>query len=528
MNSSLAGTGYWGGNQNCAYQQRPAQAVSTESDEVRDAKEEIAELKQEIKEKTSEKKDYDRKVKYAKSDLKKSISEDYAEFMITHMESARSCSEYINFNQGDDGEVISRQRPPDGPPPEGFDGAPPTGDARPSRSGGANSNMLEVQAFSLQEWQSYCDARTNGSVFTAVCDNGKFRTSGTGSNASSCKSAIGTLRTNAQQANKLQGEIDLLQRKLERAQEDLKEARQNPDSEGTVCLECMAKSNSYNYEQPSSNLANLATGVLMGAGAMYAGYKTNQMITDSNANLGYPTQTPSVMSYGYPYIAQSLYGLMGNNSSGQGGFGCGGQMTGGMMGQNGMYNMMGNMGSSVFGYPSNMMNSMASMSGGIYLGYSNPMYNNSMYNNSMYSNSLNPYSAYGMTGYGSGNLNTVYGANAYGAYSPYASMNTLQQQLAQMSYQLSAMQSMTGSYGSGYGSYGYGYGTGSYISPTGLTNTTTTMPGGVIMGSTYGNVYTSPYVSTGSSTTIPGVVPMFNTTSGTTTTSGSIISGTGR
>lgn len=624
MNTSLMGTGYWGGNQNCAYQQRPAQAA-VESDEVQEAKEEISELKQEIAEKKSEKKKYDREAERSKSDIKKSLSEDYADFLITHMESARRCSEYVNFNSADDGSEISddesvrapqsasssRQRPappdgadfPSGPPPEGFDGsAPPGFNSQGEVAGGprksvaahgGNSNMLEVQAFSLQEWQSYCDARSNGAVFTAVCDNSKFRADGSRSAASSCKSAIGSLRTNAQKSARLQGDIESLTRKLEMAQEDLKEARQNSTAEGSVCIECMAKNNSYNYQDTSSNTANLVSNVVLGASAMYAGYKTNQMVTENNANLGYPTQTPSVMSYGYPYIAQGVYGLMNNNSSGQGGFGCGGQMTGGMTGMNGMYGMMGSAGSNVFGYPSSM-NRMTGMSGGIYMGmgspYGNSGYGNSMYGmngmmgmngmygagnsmygmngmmgmngmygagNSMYGlngmNSMNPYamigmntSMYGMSGYGANGLNTMYGANAYGMNSQYASMYALQQQIAQMNYNLSAMQSASGVY-SGYG-YGYGTGSSSFISPTGLTNTTT-LPGGVITGANYGttygtsyslpssylntslsgynygNVYTSPYATT--STTIPGVVPILGSTT-TSTSTGSVISGTGR
>ncbi|QDK46153.1 hypothetical protein DOM22_13770 [Bdellovibrio sp. ZAP7] len=613
MNTSLMGTGYWGGNQNCAYQQRPAQAA-VESDEVQEAKETISELKQEISEKKSEKKKYDREAERSKSDIKKNISEDYADFMIAHMESARRCSEYVNFNSSDDGSEISdegsvrapqsasssRQRP--APPPEGFDGSEPPSDFKaggeiagsrkssPAVAHGGNSNMLEVQAFSLQEWQSYCDARSNGAVFTAVCDNAKFRADSSRGAASSCKSAISSLRTNAQKSARLQGDIESLTRKLEMAQEDLKEARQNSNAEGSVCIECMAKSNSYNYQDTSSNTANLVSNVVLGAGAMYAGYKTNQMVTENNANLGYPTQTPSVMSYGYPYIAQGLYGMMNNNSSGQGGFGCGGQMTGGMTGMNGMYGMMGSSGSNVFGYPSSM-NGMTGMSGGIYMGMGSPFGNsgygssmygmngmngmmgmngmygagnsmygmngmnsmnpyamngvNSMYgmngmNGSMYGNTMNPYSMYGMSGYGANGLNTMYGANAYGMNSQYASMYALQQQIAQMNYNLSAMQSATGVYS------GYGAGSNSFISPIGLTNTTT-LPGGVITGSNYGttygtsyslpssylntslsgynygNVYTSPYATT--STTIPGVVPILGST---TTSTGSVISGTGR
>ena len=136
--------------------------------------------------------------------------------------------------------------------------------------------------------------------------------------------------------------------------------------------------------------------------------------------------------------------------------------------------------------------------------------------------------------YGMNGLNSMYGSNAYGMNSQYASMMALQQQIQQMNYQMSAMNSLSGMYGSN------GY---SYISPTGL-NTTTTLPGGVITGGSngysmpssylntslngynYGNTYISPYNTASSSTTIPGVVPIYNGT--TTSTTSGVITGTGR
>ncbi|UYL09512.1 hypothetical protein B9G69_002855 [Bdellovibrio sp. SKB1291214] len=583
INTSLMGTGYWGGNQNCAYQQAPAQAVNTESDEVQEAKSLISEIKQEIAEKKKEKKQFDREAKRAQSDIKNNISEDYADFMMAHMDSSRRCAEYIAFNKADDGESLgsdsdddsfeiadnesdsdtmaskkqrpnSNLKPPAGmQPPEGME-APPdftasgerpqhrTNKSTRSVGKGANSNMLNIQAFSLQEWQSVCDASRNGAVFGAVCDNPKFRANSSRTNAATCKQAIGTYRTNAQKSAKIQGDIEDLNRQLERAQDDLKDAREDSTNvEGSVCIECMAKNNQYNYQQQSqSNTANLVANVALGAASMYAGYKTNQAISDNNANLGYPTQTPSTLSYGYPYIAQGLYGAM-TSGSGQGGFGCGNSMMnniGGMTGMNGMYGMTGSMGSNVFGYPSSMMgNGMSGMSGGIYMGSGSPYGMSGM--NSMYGmngmSSMNPYSMYGMTGMsGMNGLNTMYGSNAYGMNSQYASMMAMQQQIAQMNYQMSAMNSLSGMYGSN------GY---SYISPTGL-NTTTTLPGGVITGSSngysmpsgylntslngygYGNTYIAPYNTASSSTTVPGVVPIYN--GSTSSTTSGVITGTGR
>ncbi|WP_413557776.1 hypothetical protein [Bdellovibrio sp. HCB209] len=581
MNPSLMGTGYWGGNQSCAYQQRPAQAMNTESEEVQEYKSQISELKKEIAEKQKEKKQYDREVKNAKSDIQKNLSDNYADAIMQHMDGFRRCSEYTGFNKSDSGDIVSDDEspvitadmdsdempePPEGA--EGFAGGPPPSGSgnrpmpprgggsgqRPSmskakKSGqGANSNMLALEAFSMQEWQSYCDARQSGAVFGAVCDNSRFRAGGGRSNSATCKKAISSYRSNSQKSLKLQDEIDSLNRDIENAQEDLKEARNDRfGTEGEVCLDCMAKNNSYNYQNQQTDMTSLITNVALGAGAMYAGYKTNQMVSENNANLGYPTQTPSVLSYGYPYLAAGVYGALSGGGSGQGGFGCGGgsSMMGSMGGMNSMAGMMGmgsmmgmgNMGSA-FGYPSSMMGSMMGMSGGLYTGmgmnsmmnpYSmNSMYGNSMYGNSMYSmmNSMsnpyaamNPYSMYGSSG-------SMYGMNPY---SQYSAMNSLQQQMMMMNYQMSGLPTMSGIYGNTGTTYNNGVYSGyssGYISPTGYTNSTV-LPSGVITGSSYGSSsYLSPYSTLSNSVTVPGIVP-YPTTTTTSGTSG-LIYGTGR
>lgn len=547
MNTSLMGTGYWGGNQGCSYQQRPAQAMNTESDEVREIKEQLAELKQQINEKKSEKKKLDREVTHAKSDIQKSLADQYAEPVMQHMDGFRNCSEYKGFGQSDSGDsisgadssedgsiIFSNEDMPEGPPPSMAKSSRTK--AAPGR--GANSNMLNLQGFSLQEWQTYCDARKTGSVFTAVCDNSRFRADSGRSNAATCKKAINSYRTNAQKSSKLQDEIDDLNREVERANDDLKEARNDKSgTEGDVCIECMAKNNSYKYQNQQSDMTSLITNVALAGGAMYAGYKTNQMVSENNANLGYPTQTPSVLSYGYPFLAQGMYGALSGNS-GQGGFGCGssmGNMMGGMgmgsmgMGMGGMMGMTGMSGmTGAFGYPSSMMNmGMMGMSGGIYNGMGNMYGMNGMSNmygmngmNGMYGlNSMytNPYS-----------MNSMYGSNPY----QYSAMNSLQQQMMMMNYQMSAYPYSTsgifGNTGVGYTNGVYTGSTSTYISPTGLTNATT-LPSGVITGSSYGSYgtsYLSPYsTSLSNSVTIPGVVPY--PTTGTTTFSG-LIYGTGR
>ncbi|WP_413575107.1 hypothetical protein ACLVWU_12610 [Bdellovibrio sp. HCB290] len=538
MGASMMGTGYWGANQGCSYPQAPTQAMNTESDEIQELKTEIAEVKQEISEKKSEKKKFDREASRAKSDIKNNISEEYADFLLAHMDSSRRCSEYDNFNQADDGSSVVTadidepdsdfpEPPEGGQPPADF--KPPQGSKRPPMSRkkpaayGANADMTEIQGFSLQEWQNYCDARTPGAVFSAVCDNANFRSNGSRTNSSTCRNAISTYRTNSQKSAQLQTDIESLTRKIESLQDDIKDVR---ETEGTVCISCMAKNNSYSYQQPQSDTLGLVTNVVMGAASMYGSYKTNEMITDRNASLGYPTQS----SYGYPFMAQGMYGALSGGTA-QAGFGCGNSMSGfnNMGGMNSMYGMMGS-------------SPMMGMSGGIYTNMGSPY---GMYGGSSMTG-LNPSLMYGMNGmgnaYGMGNMygmNNSYGmgnmygmsnpygmSNMYGTSNPYGmnsmygmsnpyGMNTMygansqysmmgmQQQMSLLNYQMNMLQNYNGAYtGTGL----YNTGTTSYISPTGLTSATTTMPGGVILGTS--TTYTSPYTNTyNSSVTIPGMVP---------------------
>ncbi|WP_413584725.1 hypothetical protein [Bdellovibrio sp. HCB274] len=578
MSPMMMGTGYWGANQSCSYSQPPTQAMNTESDEVRELQTEIAELKQEISEKKSEKKKLDREVSRAKSDIKNNLSEEYADFLMAHMDSSRRCSEYTSFNQSDDGSTVTAdieepgdgmgeppedfQPPSDMQPPEGF--KPPKGRPLPSagrkksRSFGANANMLDIEGFSLQEWQKYCDASKSGAVFTAVCDNSNFRSNGSRTNSSTCKSALGNYRVNSQKSAQIQTDIEGLNRQIENLQEDIKDARKNSQTEGSLCVECMAKNSNYNYQQPQTDTMGLITNVALGAASMYGNYKATQAVVDSNANLGYPTQA----SYGYPFMSQGMYGALSGGTA-QSGFGCGNTMSGlnTMGGMNSMYGMMGS--------------PMMGMSGGIYTGMGSPY---GMYGSASMTG-LNPSLMYGMSGitgmtgmtgmsgmngmygmngisgmYGSGNMygmngmgnmygtGNMYGMNGmsamYGTNSMYGSGNlygmngmnsqysmmALQQQMALMNYQMSVMQNYNGVY-TGTGTGLYNTGTTSYISPTGLTSSSTTMPGGVILGTS--TTYTSPYVNTYNTTaTIPGMVPA---PTGTTLINGSTLSvGTGR
>ncbi|MEK2688146.1 hypothetical protein [Bdellovibrio sp. GT3] len=526
MSPTMMGTGYWGANQGCSYQQRPAQAMSSESDEIQELRLEISELKQEISEKKSEKKKFDRELKRAKSDITNNLSEEYAEVLMAHMDSSRRCSEYVSepqndnqepavtgdidesgleFSDDESSEMAESDRPA---PPQGKGMRPPR--RQRSESRGANDNMLPVQVFTSAEWKKYCDAGRAGAVLTSVCDNSTYRANGSRARTSTCKSAIASYRTNSIQSTKIQSDIEDLNHQIERLQEDIQDARQDESTEGTVCTECMAKNNNYNYQQPQSNTASLVANVVTGAASMYAGYKTNQMVTDANANLGYPTQA----SFGYPYMMQGMYGAL-SSGSGQGGFGCGNSMMGGQGMMGAMNGMTG-------------MNSMyGMMSGGIYTGMGSPYGMNGMSGmNSMMG--LNPSMMYGMNGMNG--MNSMYGMS--GMNSQYSAMASMQQQMAMLNYQMSMMQSYSGVYGNT-GLYNTGS---TYISPTGLTTATTTLPGGVIMGSTssgytlpssYLNTYTSPYTNTyNSGITIPGVVPA--PTSSTTLTGTSVIMGTGR
>jgi len=347
MSGSLAGTGVWGGTQGCAYQQKAAPGATSQSDEVTEIQSTIADLKKQLATKKRDKKRIDRDAERSKSDIEKSLADDYSSFVFEHIEGARRCDEYKDINKYKDNVDAD-------------------GDMGGSSVQKSNSNMLPINGFSPYEWATYCDSNKAGGVYSGVCDIGKFRNTEGRGTAASCKKSLNDYRTNYAKSTKTQDEIESLQAAIERAQDDLADAKEDAvqarqdaiangnrsDTEGGVCVDCIASGNGYTYQKPQTDLANVIANFGPGLAAMYVGYQSNKMVSENNASLGWPSQSYPTWGYGLPYLAAGVYGALGGGT-GQGGFGCGGSSTGGM-GMGG-----------AFGYPASMTG-MNTMGGGIY------------------------------------------------------------------------------------------------------------------------------------------------------------------
>ena len=344
------GNGQWGGMQACPYQTNPmamgAPGASNVSDEVRQIQDDIKDAKSKLASKKSQKKTVDRDMEKAHKDIEDVIQGKYAEFVFAHIENSRECEEY---RPEEGAATTSRGRP-----------------KAPAKTG----------PFSSDEWQDLCEGR--GAVSGEVCVNYKG-TSGKASTGN-CQKALPVYRKKYAESQKLQDEVDSIDREVGSLNDKLKDARQDAiaaQKDGSdVCLECLARSNGYTVQpQQSTNWPGVIAGVGMGLAGMYAGYKTNQVTAQYNSNIGFATQPASSFGYGYPYFNAAMYGAMGGGV-GQGNFGCGagyggtgnvnGMMgMGGPFGNNSMYgNMYGNNGGAFGGYPQNMQSPQ--MGGGMY------------------------------------------------------------------------------------------------------------------------------------------------------------------
>lgn len=334
------GTGQWGGSQGCGYQQQTAQGAVSDDDPVQEMLSEIQEIKYQIKSKKSEMKKLDRLAERSHDKLSDSLSSDVANFVFSHIENGTRCSEYQGLATNSEGSID-----------HGSQGDQPIA--------AAQDNMLEVQGMSPSDWAKHCDRTKAGSVRESICMVSGPPGEGRRADAKSCKKDLVEYRKNYTESKKLATEIERLQDSLEDRKrdlvdlrKDLREEARDATTQGDYCADCDKRGNGYTYQQPQTNwgsvLANVGTGLL----ASYMGYKSNKMISETNADLGFPTYNSnySALGYGMPYFQAGLYGAL-SGGQGQGGFGCGGGM---------------NMTGGAFGYPNSMMG--GSMGGGMFMG----------------------------------------------------------------------------------------------------------------------------------------------------------------
>lgn len=502
VNAQMWGTGMYGGMQACAYPQQVASGAVSEDDSVREAREALSELQAQLKTKKSEKKKVERQTDKARQDIERGISDDYTGFVLEHIENSRSCASYKGF-QGTEESQVSAE--------EGSVTVP-------------QANMTPIQSFSVEEWRAYCDRSKSGSVNGALCADARFQKREGRANASACKKALVEYRKNYSLQDKLQGDIEDLEARIKDAKEELTDARKQAaedrktNTEGGVCLECLARSNGNSVVQPQTNWASVLGNVGVGLASIYIGYKTNKMIADNNANLGWPTDPYAAQGYGYGLgaIATGMGQVIGGGSGiygsmaggmGAGAFGCAGN-NGGPYGMMGPYGGMN--GSGMWGNPY----AMNSMGGGLFNGGMGPWGMNS-YNpmmNMMGMNGYNPMLANGMMGgmLGTGNMlgygnmmsygsmlgGSLMGGSMMGSYNlqyqqqlmqlqmqqyqsqmqKYSTLSSLQQEMYNLMFRMQQIQ-YGGSY-LGTSLSGLGTGTSTYLTPLpGSTSTLTTLPG---------------------------------------------------
>lgn len=394
------GTGMSMGMQGCGYQQRAGNGATSEADAVSELVQEQKQLKQTLQDKQRKQKTLERDLEKLHDTISDSLSGEVSEFAFVHMENGNRCDDYqTGVSVGKTQSKVkvddeSQELPP-------AEGPRPQSDVQ---------NRLPLSGISVAGLARYCDATRAGTLRADICSDARYRSSDNKRGDTACKKAVPDYRKKYVESQKIADEIDRAKQKLEDLKTDIADARkearedrQNGNTEGDVCLECIAKGSGYQSQQRENQTdwAGVASNVGTGLLAMYMGYKQNKMVAEYNSDLGWPTQSYPTWGYGLPYMAAGLYGAMGGGT-GQGSFGCGGSSSGGY----------GNMNGGAFGYPSNMYGS--AMGGGMYSTGSGPWgmsgpnmmgMNGSMYGGMMMSGGLmqSSYPNYGMMGMGSMN-----------------------------------------------------------------------------------------------------------------------------
>ncbi len=334
------GTGMYGGMQTCPYTTSIGDGANSTLDDLKELESSIKDMQRQLQTKKRDKKKFDKLVELSERDIKSVVSDEYAEFALEHMQNARQCSEYKGLPGAE--QILS----------VGTEGETPV----------APVQSVDTKPFQVKDWASLCDPNKSGSVFPVLCDSSRYRQQGGDSRGDikNCKKGLSEYRKNYSQSQKIQRDVDALERSISTAKDNMKDAKQamideqRASTEGGVCVNCVANSAGYSYQQQNrgTDWANVAGNLLTGAVGMYAGYKNNQMVAQYNSNLGFPTTAYPTIGYGLPYIAAGLYGALGGGT-GQGGFGCGSSNSASMM--NG----------GAFGYPNSMYGNPAG--GGMYM-----------------------------------------------------------------------------------------------------------------------------------------------------------------
>ncbi|WP_413585328.1 hypothetical protein [Bdellovibrio sp. HCB274] len=373
--AQMYGVGLAGGMQACPYNYGAGQAATSEDDAVSEIQQSIAQMQKDKAEKKRELQKAERDMKYAKRDIDDVISSDYSSTLYEHMDNSRSCSEYQGYMPN--GPIVTADMGEDEAQPQDDEGKSTAGSFSPVEWNGTDGGRNYV-----------CNRNQRGSVNPGVCVTPKFQNKDRRvGNTEKCKKSLTAYGKSVQTANRLRDDIEAIDRSIEYAKDDLKDARkdalqarqdaQRGTTEAGICTtgDCATTGNGYRYVKPQTDWTSVIANVGMGILGMYMGKQANEYSVDAAANLGYPMNPTPYWMGGMPYMATGLtqafaggsgvYGAQMSSGIGAGGFGCYGQ-NGGPYGMYGPYG--GANGTGMWGnpYAMGMMNPYAQMGGGIY------------------------------------------------------------------------------------------------------------------------------------------------------------------
>ncbi|MEN0060271.1 MAG: hypothetical protein AAGB31_15640, partial [Bdellovibrio sp.] len=311
---SMWGTGTWGGMQNCNYQVRQGEGATNEDDGLSELQAALKEDQQQLKDKKNEKKKLERAAEKARTRIEKSIAEDQASFIFEHIENERRCDEYKGLenlqtsaspaNVSEDerqGPPARGSRPPGAPgQKDDFIAGGTEGNNNVEAPTPANKGLLVIPSY-VSNWGQHCDPSKKGSVRSSACNAYRDSEGGRGNSVDSCKKSLTEYRVNYSKGKKLQNEIEDLEERIQMRKEELADAkkemqelareRRMSQTEGEYCENCARKGSGYVYQKPQTDWSGVTANAITGALATYMGYQQNKMVTEANAELGWPTQS---------------------------------------------------------------------------------------------------------------------------------------------------------------------------------------------------------------------------------------------
>ena len=407
------GTGMWGGMQGCGGNYGPAAGATSESDEVRQLKQDQADLKQEQLEIKKDVRELEREKERLAQAINDAIRPNWAGLFLSHMDGNRNCC--ISGGASDD---QGEERPAPAPKPRRPRPAPSSSDNKQS-SNDEPSNTSRMPAADMPDnvdpwatggggsfdtggggyaagpqtmcyppedpyirpaWNQLACPTGASSINPAVCSTpGVFQKPGIKSGEiSSCTRAVSRYAKLVRELDKLEARKAAIANQLDDIKQALREAIRDSRMEAN-CPTCpvggrvsgtavRTSGGGFNWGSFLGQITPILAGAAIGGGLEYLNYQQNKANNVNLNKLGYATQPYQFGNYMYPFASMGIYGsaLSGMN----GGFGCAPGVGGGGFpyGPFGLAGPVGlspyaNMGGP-FGYPPGMMPGFPGFGGG--------------------------------------------------------------------------------------------------------------------------------------------------------------------